>query len=299
MAMPMDGGFRQQVSLSVFPKGPADFVRIVSSVRPCCDNPNFRTPPGQHVLLPLASLLSYRRNGRRRGGVGHVDIGGNGANRARADGARGANTDSANGDTDGDANRRHLARSSLLGAVTGDVTSLAALVACLAGRVEGTTIGCGAIPGDVAELTAGVALHGLGLTVASEVVGATALVASSSTRTGKATTAEAGATVATAHNRAATAHRGHTRDPGHASHAGDTGHTGHTGNGDTRGSRASAGQVSRLATVIATTAGTGTRQAQGGAISLHMAETLAVVALLGLGSAWQRALVGLVAFTYV
>ena len=258
--------------------------------------------PGQHVPWPLASLLSDRRDGRRRGGVGHVDIGRNGANRARADGARGANTDSADsadsadGDTDGDTDRRYLTRSSLLGAVTGDVASLAALVARLAGRVEGTTIRSGAIPGDVAELTAGVALHGLSLTVASEVVGATALVASSSTGTGKATTAEARAAVATAHNRAATAHRGHTRDAGHASHAGDTGHT---GNGDTRGGRAGAGQVPGLATVVATTAGTGTRQAQGRAISLHMAETLAVVALLGLGSARQRALVGLVAFTYV
>lgn len=236
--------------------------------------------------------LSDGRDGRRRGG-GHVNIARDGSDRARANRARGANTDSTDGNTDGDANRRHLPGGSLLRAVAGDVTSLAALVASLAGRVEGTTIGSGAIPGDVAELAACVALHGLSLAVAGEMVGATTLVACSSAGTGEASTAEARAAVATTHNRTATAHGRHTGDAGDARH---TGNAVHTGNGDTSGGRTGARQVARLATVIATAAGTGARQAQGGAVSLHMAEALAVVALLCLSSARQRALVGLMAW---
>jgi len=54
---------------------------------------------------------------------------------------------------------------------------LAAAITGLAGGVEGTAVGGGAVAGDVAELAAGVALHGLSLAVAREVVGAAALVA--------------------------------------------------------------------------------------------------------------------------
>lgn len=49
------------------------------------------------------------------------------------------------------------------------------------------------------------------------------------------------------------------------------------------------------AVVAATVGGAGTGQAEGRAVSLDVAEALAVVALLGVGRTGQRALVGLVA----
>lgn len=49
-----------------------------------------------------------------------------------------------------------------------------------------------------------------------------------------------------------------------------------------------------MATVVATSAGSGTAEAQGRAVSLHMSKALAVVALFSLSSARQGALVGLV-----
>lgn len=100
--------------------------------------------------------------------------------------------------------RRDLARGVLLRAVPRDVTSLAALVAGLASSVKGATVGSSAVPGDVAELAAGVALHSLSLAITGKVVGATALVASSGTgaasetttavTTGEATAAHGGTT---------------------------------------------------------------------------------------------------------
>lgn len=94
----------------------------------------------------------------------------------------------------------------LLGAIARDVASLAALVAGLASSVQGAAVGSSAIPGDVAELAASIALHGLSLAIASEVVGATALVASSGTRTvGEASTTIAADEATTAH-RSTTAH---------------------------------------------------------------------------------------------
>ena len=57
------------------------------------------------------------------------------------------------------------------------MAGLGALVADLTGGAEGTTVGRGAVTRDVAELAAGVALHGLSLAVTCEVVGTTALVA--------------------------------------------------------------------------------------------------------------------------
>jgi hypothetical protein len=58
------------------------------------------------------------------------------------------------------------------------VASLTALVASLASSAEGTSVGSRAVPRDVTELAAGVALHSLGLAIPGEVVGSTALVAS-------------------------------------------------------------------------------------------------------------------------
>jgi hypothetical protein len=77
----------------------------------------------------------------------------------------------------------HLSTGGLLRAIPGDMPSLSALVAGLAGCVEWASVGSGAVAGDVAELAASVALHGLGLTVSSEVVGATALIAGGGTGT--------------------------------------------------------------------------------------------------------------------
>lgn len=94
----------------------------------------------------------------------------------------------------------------LLGAIARDVASLAALVASLASSVQGAAVGGSAIPGDVAELAASIALHGLRLAVTSEMVGATALVASSGTRAvGEASTTIAADEAATAHG-STTAH---------------------------------------------------------------------------------------------
>lgn len=122
--------------------------------------------------------------------------GGNGSNR----GGR----DAANIDL-----RRDLSNSggALLGAIARDVSSLAALVACLASSVEGTAVGSGAVSGNVTELAAGVALHSLSLAITGKVVGATALVASGRARaTGETTSAVATGEAATAH-RSTTTHR--------------------------------------------------------------------------------------------
>ena len=55
-------------------------------------------------------------------------------------------------------------------------------------------------------------------------------------------------------------------------------------------------QVAGLAAVVATPAGAGAAQAQRRAISLDVAKTLAVVTLLGLGRAGERATIRLVAY---
>jgi hypothetical protein len=164
-----------------------------------------------------------------------------------------------------------LAASILLRAVTGDVTSLAALVACLASGVEGTAVGGRAIARDVTKLAAGIALHGLGLAITSEVVGTSALVAGGRTRAaGKAATSAKATRVAT------------------------TAHGGAATHGGADGVRACASKVTRLTTVVAATAGASASQTEGWAVSLDVAKTLAVVALLSLGSSGKRAAVRLV-----
>jgi hypothetical protein len=152
------------------------------------------------------------------------------------------------------------------------VAGLAALVAGLAGGVERTTVGGGAVARNVAKLAAGIALHGLSLAVTGKVVGATALVASRRARAASeaATTAKGARVAATAHG-SATAHRAGVHGVG-----------------------ASASKVAGLATVVAAAAGASATQAESGAVSLHVAESLAVVALLGLGGTGKRAAVGLV-----
>jgi hypothetical protein len=157
------------------------------------------------------------------------------------------------------------------------VASLGALVADLAGRAEGATVGRGAVTRDVAKLAAGVALHGLSLAVTGEVVGTTALVAGCGAGVAAESTAES--TLETA---ASTG----------------TATSGGTGRGSTSsgssGVGAVAGKVTGLAAVVAAAVGTAV-QAQGRAVSLDVTETLAVVALLGLSGTGQRAGARLVA----
>lgn len=74
------------------------------------------------------------------------------------------------------------------------MASLATPVAGLASSVERATVRGRAVTGDVTELAASVALHGLSLAVASEVVRATALVAAGSAATSETTTAASEAT---------------------------------------------------------------------------------------------------------
>lgn len=81
-----------------------------------------------------------------------------------------------------------------LSAVPADVASLATPVAGLASSVERAAVRGRAVTGDVTKLAASVALHGLSLAVASEVVRATALVAAGSTATSETTTATSKAT---------------------------------------------------------------------------------------------------------
>jgi hypothetical protein len=119
----------------------------------------------------------------------------------------------------------------------------------------------------VAELAAGVALHGLSLAVASEVVGTAALVAGGGARITLESTAEALETTT------------------------GTGGTASTGGG---GVGAVAGKVTGLVAVVAAAIGT-TVQAKGGAVSLDVTDALTIVALLGLGSTGPRAAARLVA----
>lgn len=151
---------------------------------------------------------------------------------------------------------------SLLRTVARDVSSLAAPVAGLASSVEGTAVGSGAVTRDVTKLAASIALHGLGLAVSCKVVRPTALVASSGTSTASET-----ATSWKPTGIASTAGRRSTRDT------------------CTGGSRTGASQVTRLAAVVATTAGAGATQTQSRAVSLDVTKALTVIALLGLSGA--------------
>jgi len=159
-----------------------------------------------------------------------------------------------------------------LSAITADVSSLTAPVAGLASSVKRATVRGRAVTGDVTELAASVALHGLSLAVASKVVGAAALVAASSTATSETTAAASEATS-----------------------EGSASSTANRGNGSSTGSRAAPGKVARLAARVAAAVGGTTADAKSRAVSLDVTETLAVVALLGLSCPGVRAGVALVA----
>lgn len=140
---------------------------------------------------------------------------------------------------------------SLLWAVSRDVASLTALVAGLASSVERTTIWRSAVTRNVSELATSITLHSLSLTISSKVVWSTALIASSGARsTSKTTTRSESTTKSTSTARSTTTS---------------------TWNG-TCASRAwaRASQMSRLTTVIATSACTGSAEAKGWAIGLDV-----------------------------
>lgn len=178
---------------------------------------------------------------------------------------------------------------SLLRAVAGDVTGLATAVAGLASSVKRAAVGSGAVSRDVAELTAGIALHSLSLAITGEVVRATALVAGSRTGTASESTTSTKAT-----SKTATAHRSTT------AHRAD-------GVGASALSkcqfilptlslvRCTHSKMTGLPAVVAAAAGSVAAQAQSRAIGLNVAKTLAVVALLGLSGSRERAAIGLVA----
>ena len=165
-------------------------------------------------------------------------------------------------------------------AVTGNVTGLGTLVADLTRGAERAAIRSGAVSRDVAELAACVALHGLSLAVTGKVVGATTLVAGSSA--GVTAKAAAEALEATAGGGGA-ASTGSSRVAAVALQI-------LVNNGsfqDIYRPNSTYSKVTGLAAVVAAAIGT-TVQAESGAVSLDMAKTLAVVALLRWGRRQQR-----------
>jgi hypothetical protein len=96
----------------------------------------------------------------------------------------------------------------LLRAVPRDVAGFTALVAGLPSSVERTAVGGSAVAGDVAQLAASVALHGLGLAIPRKVVRAATLITGSGARAAsKATTAAAvGTRISAASNGGAATH---------------------------------------------------------------------------------------------
>lgn len=166
-------------------------------------------------------------------------------------------------------------------------TRVAAAVAGLASGRKRTAVGSSAVTGDVTELAAGVALHGLGLAVAGVVVGATALVA------GGGTAGEAGA-VGTAE---AAAHGGSTHGATETAVGGAvTGLGKELVRGDKVEETMRSYQMAGLSAAVASASSAGAGEAKGRAVSLDVTEALAVVALLGVGGTGLRASVGLVAW---
>jgi hypothetical protein len=149
------------------------------------DIPRQVTHEAKLVCLCDSGSRSSSRNGGSLGASLDSSHSSRGSSRGRSDG-------SING---GDSSRGCLG---VGGTVARDVAGLGTLVADLAGGAEGAAVGGSAVTGDVPELAAGVALHGLSLAVASEVVGTTALVAGGGAGVALETTTEATLEAATA-----------------------------------------------------------------------------------------------------
>jgi len=144
------------------------------------------------------------------------------------------------------------------------VSSLAAPVASLPSRAQRTTIGRSAVPADVAQLPASVALHSLSLTVPGVMVWPAALVAS-----GRPSTAEPAPSEPTADADA---------DADAVSSTADTTCS------PTKcvSSRAIPSQMAGITAAVAPSTSSCSGESQGGTISLNVAESLAVIALLGI-----------------
>lgn len=171
------------------------------------------------------------------------------------------------GNRSGLGGRCHTVDLTCLWAVLRDVADFATPIARLgAFVVDGAAVRSSAVTGDMAKLAASVALHGLGLAVASEVVGPAALVARSSTIAAIVPSAHAAtaSSVSSARGAAVGAvalqliSQGSGRNFPHSTYS----------------------KVSNLAAGIAARVAA-TAQAQRWAVSLHVAETLTVIALLG------------------
>lgn len=170
-------------------------------------------------------------------------------------------------------------------AVARNMASLPTAVAGLASSAQGTSVRCWAVLGDVSELAAGIALHGLGLAIPSKVVGTTALVARGRTRAAGVPTAAVA--------KATPANRASATEP-------DSARVGAVALQRVRNVAnqrtvlvTTYSQMTLLVAVVAA-AGAGTAQTKRWAVSLYMAQALTVVALLRLGGARKRALVRLV-----
>lgn len=148
------------------------------------------------------------------------------------------------------------------------MTGLTTLVARLASSVERAAVWSGTVTADVAELAACEALQGLSLAVSGEVVALTALVAG-----GWAWALES-STWSKASLESATRSESTTSNSWWCS--------------------AVAGEMALETTGVAAASGSG--KAKGWAVGLDVSNTGARVALLGLGGAWERATVRLVAW---
>lgn len=141
---------------------------------------------------------------------------------------------------------------------------MSASVAGLSGSAQRTAVRGSTVPADVAELSASIALHGLGLTITGVVVGSAALVAGSRSGTSESST--------TSESKPSTAHR-------------------RTSTESTSGGAVTS-QMTGVTAAVASSSSSSSRKSQGRAISLNVAETLAVVALLGIRSPGLRANIG-------
>ena len=149
------------------------------------------------------------------------------------------------------------------------MSSLAALVAGLAGSAEWSSVWRGAVTANVAELAAGEALQGLSLAVSGEVVALSALVAGGWTWS--------------------TLERTAWREPALEASAWSKSTA-----SDSWWCGAVAGKMALETARVAAASGAG--ETESWAVSLDVSNTRAGVALLGLGGAWQWAAVGLVSW---
>lgn len=158
-------------------------------------------------------------------------------------------------------------------AIARDVAGLATSIARLSGGVKRASVRSSTVTRDVSEFTASVALHGLGLAIASEVIRPAALVAGGAGGASiEATTRSEATTSITA--------TGNWSSPSKIG-SGRVGAVASEMSGKTACIAGAAGWVRAV-------------QAEGRAVSLDVAQTLAVVALLRFGGARQRALARLV-----